>query len=488
MLKESIVWIDALTLEGDRLSAEGIVVRRDAIVGVRLDRPGTRLSFVAMASLLLIALGASAVAFAQTLQFFDPDYTVFAVSLLPVLGFGLACWMVRPRQHLSILLTDGSVLALQSKDAAFLDLCLEAFERLWSDPSRARSALYIHAEHRSVDFGPEVAAPLPPIPVPMPAAQPAPAGVSLPPVPPSLIDQPVDSRAVADRDDRASMLPMFDLPVFPEDEEPSQPAKAAPQEAAQEAPSEAEVKAAPDPEAEAAAAAEAQDKSLEEARRRLRTIAARQRQDRSAAPQAAVQAAADEAGEPAASDGRVKDLADSLAEMAVGASVATPPAEADEPSPEADVAAEPETADAEAGANQANELAEQLEPLVEAAPPAPAAEVEPAANDAALEVDDNFTPIPASAFDTVRGNVKTLARLLRQRSSSPALTDAVDILEKHTMEGCATERDVRALARSVSILRGRMTVYPAAIQVLDAVEIAAGFEDTSELEASNDAA
>ena len=154
LLTENIRWVQAMTLEGERLSADDIVVRRDMLAGARIDRLGFRLSFVVVMALFLISLTGSFLAFVETLQFFDPDYSVFALSILPVLAFGYGAFVLRPRRHFTVLLRDGSALAMASRDGTFLTLCLEAFERLWADPEKLNASLYLHAGHRSVDFGP----------------------------------------------------------------------------------------------------------------------------------------------------------------------------------------------------------------------------------------------------------------------------------------------------------------------------------------------
>jgi hypothetical protein len=154
LLTENIRWVQSITLEGERLTADDVVVRRDMLASARIDTFGVRLSFVIVAGLFLVSLTASVSAFLETLQFFEPDYTLFALSLLPLIAFGYGTYWLRPRQHFTVLLRDGSALGVLSRDGNFLTRCLEAFERLWSDPMRAQSSLYVHAAHRSVDFGP----------------------------------------------------------------------------------------------------------------------------------------------------------------------------------------------------------------------------------------------------------------------------------------------------------------------------------------------
>lgn len=154
LLTENIRWVQSITLEGERLTADDVVVRRDMLASARIDTFGVRLSFVIVAGLFLVSLTASVSAFLETLQFFEPDYTLFALSLLPLIAFGYGTYWLRPRQHFTIFLRDGSALGVLSRDGNFLTRCLEAFERLWSDPMRAQSSLYVHAAHRSVDFGP----------------------------------------------------------------------------------------------------------------------------------------------------------------------------------------------------------------------------------------------------------------------------------------------------------------------------------------------
>lgn len=154
LLTENIRWVQSITLEGERLTADDVVVRRDMLAGARIDTLGVRLSFIAVAVLFAVNVVASVAAFLETLQFFEPDYSIFALSLLPLIVLGYGAYRLRPRQHFTILLRDGSALGVLSRDGNFLTRCLEAFERLWADPMRAKSSLYLHATHRSVDFGP----------------------------------------------------------------------------------------------------------------------------------------------------------------------------------------------------------------------------------------------------------------------------------------------------------------------------------------------
>ena len=154
LLTENIRWVQSITLEGERLTADDVVVRRDMLAGARIDTLGVRFSFIAVAVLFAVNVVASVAAFLETLQFFEPDYSIFALSLLPLIGLGYGAYRLRPRQHFTILLRDGSALGVLSRDGNFLTRCLEAFERLWADPMRAKSSLYLHAAHRSVDFGP----------------------------------------------------------------------------------------------------------------------------------------------------------------------------------------------------------------------------------------------------------------------------------------------------------------------------------------------
>lgn len=154
LLTENIRWVQSITLEGERLTADDVVVRRDMLAGARIDTLGVRLSFIAVAVLFAVNVVASVAAFLETLQFFEPDYSIFALSLLPLIVLGYGAYRLRPRQHFTILLRDGSALGVLSRDGNFLTRCLEAFERLWADPMRAKSSLYLHAAHRSVDFGP----------------------------------------------------------------------------------------------------------------------------------------------------------------------------------------------------------------------------------------------------------------------------------------------------------------------------------------------
>ncbi len=153
-LTDNIRWVQSITLEGDRLTADDLVVHRDMVAGARIDTYGVRPSFVLSFAMLLGAIGLSIAAFVETLQFFQPNYTVFGLSILPVIVLGLLVLRLRPAQHFTVLLRDGSALGMRSRDNNFLTRCLEAFERLWADPTTAQSSLYLHAVHRSADLGP----------------------------------------------------------------------------------------------------------------------------------------------------------------------------------------------------------------------------------------------------------------------------------------------------------------------------------------------
>lgn len=267
--------MQSITLEGERLTADDVVVRRDMLAGARIDTLGVRLSFIAVVTLFAVNVVASVAAFLETLQFFEPDYSIFALSLLPLIVLGYGAYRLRPRQHFTILLRDGSALGVLSRDGNFLTRCLEAFERLWADPMRAKSSLYLHAAHRSVDFGPpaggidvlantpdegpmaltlpvfgddeedeEKAAPensdgppdLPEMPVEEDALQPAEADDPLPPLPPLSLsdekdDEPITQVSSAlDADEPQDDAPEEDdvalpplPPQFPEQEEDEAP-------------------------------------------------------------------------------------------------------------------------------------------------------------------------------------------------------------------------------------------------------------------------
>lgn len=275
LLTENIRWVQSITLEGERLTADDVVVRRDMLAGARIDTLGVRLSFIAVAVLFAVNVVASVAAFLETLQFFEPDYSIFALSLLPLIGLGYGAYRLRPRQHFTILLRDGSALGVLSRDGNFLTRCLEAFERLWADPMRAKSSLYLHAAHRSVDFGPpaggidvlantpdegpmaltlpvfgddeedeEKAAPknsddppdLPEMPVEDEAPEPTPVDDPLPPLPPLSLSDEADEEPItqvssaldadepqddAPEDDDVSLPPL--PPQFPEQDEDEPP-------------------------------------------------------------------------------------------------------------------------------------------------------------------------------------------------------------------------------------------------------------------------
>ncbi|MEO0382005.1 MAG: hypothetical protein AAF234_00515 [Pseudomonadota bacterium] len=396
LLTENIRWVQSITLEGERLTADDVVVRRDMLAGARIDALGVRLSFIAVAVLFAVNVVASVAAFLETLQFFEPDYSIFALSLLPLIGLGYGAYRLRPRQHITILLRDGSALGVLSRDGNFLTRCLEAFERLWADPMRAKSSLYLHAAHRSVDFGP-------------------PAGG---------ID------VLANTPDEGPMA--LTLPVFGDDEEDVE--KAAPQNG----------DSPPD------------------------------------LPEMPVE---EEASEPTQVDDPLPPLPPlSLSDEADDEPITqvSSALDADEPQDDApeqdDVSLPPlppqfpEQDESEAPApneEQLEESTDEEEPTPEAAPEE--------TDDVAPDEDQDSQPfgdhvgVPAAAFLDVRPKVEALVRLLRERAPAQGISDAVDVLELMTRRGCDTPVEVRALARSVELLRERMSAYPTAVELLDDV-------------------
>lgn len=406
LLTENIRWVQSITLEGDRLTADDIVLRRDMVAGGRIDMFGVRLSFIVVAALFLVNLIASVTAFLETLQFFQPDYTVFALSLLPLLLLGFGCYRLRPRQHFTVLLRDGSALGVLSRDGNFLTRCLEAFERLWSDPVRAQSSLYVHAAHRSVDFGP-------------------PAGG-------------IDVLANASDEEPVALT----LPVFDEDEEgeekdgPVRPGHPPVPAADLDPPDVAPPPLPPLP--------------------------------------------------PEGYDDEADDSVEGLVEPSAEQEVDPDPTDVPEPDAEEEPAGDPPS----------DEQADDTDPLPPLPPPFPmeAEEEDEAPED---EAPDDEVPaeegpedepedrplfgghpgVPAAAFVDVRSKVEALVRLLRERAPAQGISDAVDVLELMTRRGCDTPVEVRALARSVDLLRERMSAYPTAVDLLNDVDAAGHLKD-----------
>jgi hypothetical protein len=376
LLTDNIRWVHALTLEGDRLTADDIVLRRDMIAGVRVDMLGVRVSFLLVAVLLLLNLCASVVAFVDTLQFFDPDYTVFALSLLPLPLLMYGAYQLRPRRHLTLLLRDGSALGVLSGDGNFLTRCLEAFERLWAAPSGSDASLYLHAAHRSVDFGP----------------------------PPGGIDVLANTRREG---------PMaLSLPVFAEEEEDTaDPSDRRRKPVAPVDEPEPEVDHGAEPSLPFPSMTFDDEPEPEGDQKRGR---------RPEAPETAVEPGDDDEG-------------DTLPPF-------PPPLP---PLPEQD-------------GEEDDEAGEPDEPVAVEPEPEPVFTGDP-------------ERVPAEAFVAVRPKVEALVRLLRERAPAQGINDAVDVLELMTRRGCTNPREVRALARSVDLLRERMSSYPTAVDLLDAV-------------------
>ncbi|MEM1287788.1 MAG: hypothetical protein AAGH60_05510 [Pseudomonadota bacterium] len=507
MIPEKLHWVRAITLEGNRVTADKIVVRRDSVIGARIEPRGYRPLFVVALICLWAAASVSVALFSQTLRFFEPNYLFFGLSLVPVVIAVIFIVALRPRQHLSVLLSDGTTLAMPSTDTAFLNLCLEAFERLWASELSSDHAIYIHAGHRSVDFrsAPTVAksagvdksraratgstrqVPAAPLEATSPPPAPAAAGVRL----------DTGMYPLPEREPDRPMLPLIDLPVFSDEDAagiasnvPTVSTETAPRGALSERAISADTHAA-QPTRGQAPASGLPAVSTGEADREKGVSFSTNGQENSARTAEALAVAtlqeifggetSDSVVEPSRSDRETLDGDGSVPEepdTKSRDSVSTRKVSAvDDPqSGNKDLRPSPPKSADSTPVSKEPDREEIAQALTEEA--------------IAEEVVEHhgLAPIRAEAFDTVRSNVTTLARLLKTRSSSPALADAVETLEKLTIEGCTTEREVRALARSISILRGRMTVYPAAIQVLDAVEVAGGLEALSDMTASDTAA
>lgn len=442
MLSENIRWVGQITLEGERLTADGIVLNRDAVIGARLDKPGVRTSFVLVTLLLIAALVLCTTLLLQTLQFFDPDYTRFALSLIPLIALGWASYQLRPRNHLTVLISDGSALLLASPDGNFLSMCLEAFERLWADKSRMRASLYLHAAHRSVDFGPsdrlaldvaggsDVNDPLPPMPeLPMfedseeesarpmgEAAAPEPDDQPVedvyPPLPPP--PDPVPEPEAANVREVASPPPLPTVVEVPQDE-------------------------AVEPElsiAELLGADDHTDVEVPTEQERIEPELA----DEPLGPREPL-----EPLEPV--EVRADDDSDRLDEITAGEDMF---ALAIEPEPE-----------------PVAEVPEAVEPEEPEEPEEPAGPV-----------------IAAETFDGIRPKVATLIRLLRDRPDFAQLLDAVDVMDKHIEAGCQKQSEAEALASAIAAMRGPLAVYPAALQVVEAVAQAADLDRFLEVDPS----
>ena len=368
VLTEKIRWVTSLTMEGDRLSADDLVLRRDMIAGVRIDRPGTRPSFVVSVLALLASILLAIAAFVDTRRFFDPSYALFALSLLPVVGTAAAAFLVRPRNHLTIMLRDGSALVMASRDATFLNLCLEAFERLWLDEDRARASLYLHAGHRSVDFGP------------------------------AITGAPVETQ-IEQRTEAA------DLPLFPA--ELDDPVEVPAGDALETGVSEA-VTGDDGPDAHAEAHHPAVDIS------------------------------------PLPTDVSLSEPIREPVSVPVPIPVLPPPSFPDQ----GDTPAEPDR---------------------DAAAPPPLADWTKPAED----VVERYV-IDPQVFQDMRPRIEALARLLHDRAQGQGVADAIDVLELLTRRGVASGREDRALRRSIEVLNGKLSMYPAAIELLDEVSRAAG--------------
>lgn len=419
-MTENIRWVQSITLEGERLSADDLVIRRDMLAGARVDSLGLRLSFIIVAVLLVASATATVSAFEQTLQFFEPDYTLFALSLVPLVGLAFAAFALRPRTHFTLILRDGSALCMVSRDANFLTLCLEAFERLWSDPVKAQSALYLHAGHRSVDFGPSVGA----IETLAKRSDDEPLGLSLPVFGDELAhdDEPADRQR--DDDDEPFVPPFADDPQTDGGGTRSEPSIELELDdliGAEPVGFEPGTEPKPEAAAESAHEVEAGPTDIVETQ---------------------VSAAVEEPDVPP--KGTAVSAATNLPEEATApddflpARVDVSRADNDLMVPD-DPAPEPE--------NQ-----------------------EPEPDQAEALADDPVEPvIPANAFVRVQPKVMTLVRLLRERAPTQGISDAVDIMDLMTRKGCATVREAQALARAVDVLRERMTAYPAAIELLDEV-------------------
>ncbi len=426
ILTENIRWVESVTLEGDRLSADDLVIRRSMLAGARIDTLGVRVSFLVLAGLMLGNLVFSAVAFVETLQFFQPNYTVFALSLLPLLALGAATYRLRPRQHFTLLLQDGSALGLRSRDGNFLTRCLEAFDRLWTDPVRGAASLYLHVQHRSVDFGP---APVPPS-----------AGIDV--VANASQNSPKVGRTAALVETVGPPLP----PVYAADEEELEALIPRRMDEPDEKPA-GQGRADPKP----ADANPADEEPSDSARDQVAL------EDRDGALENTPDDAAEGGHDGALYEAPLPPL--------------PPPLPTDE-LPEIPQAVHP---DADLLVPMDDDLVNAKSDEVVAAPggpiwePEPELEPEPEPEPATWEHLPPPEDIPAAAFVGTRPKVEALVRLLRERAPSQGIGDAVDVLELMTRRGCKNEREVRALSRSVQVLHEKMHAYPTAVELMEDV-------------------
>lgn len=463
MLSENIRWVGQITLEGERLTADDIVLNRDAVIGARLDKPGVRASFVLVALLWVSALVLSVTLFLQSLQFFDPDYTRFVLSLVPLIALSWASFQLRPRNHLTVMISDGSALLMTSGDGNFLDMCLEAFERLWADKSRMRASLYLHASHRSVDFGPSGTGMLGPT-----------AGSSvndpLPPMPELPMFDDGDEELAADGEDQdpADQDPADQEPV--DNDMPSL-------ELADEDMTRQDRTGADEPVQMPNAQEEVVEVTLEQAL---------------PFPVPPVEAEADPVPEltsppplpmPSQPVVEVPVEAATEAELSIADLLGAPDEPEDDQRAEPVFADEPVETQSADDSDRLDEVTAGEDMFALAIEPEPEpAEEEPAPS----EPEEPVGPaIGAEAFDGIRPKVSTLSRLLRDRLDFAELIDAVDVLDNHIETGCQTRGDAEILAAAIATMRGPLAVYPAALQVVEAVAQAGELDRFAAVEISD---
>lgn len=405
------------------MSADDLVLRRDMIAGARIDRPGIRASFLAAALASVAAFVMAVIAFIDTRRFFEPDYTLFALALLLVAGTAFVAYYLRPRNHLTVLLRDGSALVMVSRDATFLNLCLEAFERLWLDEERARASLYLHAGHRSVDFGPAISG----APVETLVEQRA-----------EVPDLPLFPADGAPDDAEAEPVPAVD--AAPDPAGPvAEPELQEPEPVAVELDGQTGVSDAvapeivPDMVPDAAEVADTKRPSL------AQRVAARFRK---AEAEAEVQADVDAEGKPPAEDTVVSQPLPDLPPLSF-TQEAEPFVPHDAPVPDDVPLPEPPT----------HEQAETWQ--------------------VSFDAEDEAFLIEPERFDDVRPRIQALARLLHDRASGQDVADAIDVLELLTRRGVANEREERALHRALEVMRSKLSMYPAAIELMNEVAVAA---------------
>ena len=152
LLSSRHIVVGTLTLRDSLIAFDTGIVRLDALIGLRFDRAAMRVQVLIPLIGLMISIVLAGATFVPTLQFFEPDYTAFALSLLPVLGFLIWLVVERPRRQLTLLLADGAALGLRSGDATFLGEVQSAFEQLLLLGDHAFDEFSVDARRRTLSI------------------------------------------------------------------------------------------------------------------------------------------------------------------------------------------------------------------------------------------------------------------------------------------------------------------------------------------------